>query len=50
MMSSFARRSICSTNDLASIAAYLKTLSPNKDAAPFRCDDTVAKALFYAGS
>jgi mono/diheme cytochrome c family protein len=33
-------------NDLACIAAYLKTLSPNKDAAPFRCDDTVAKALF----
>jgi mono/diheme cytochrome c family protein len=33
-------------NDLVSIAAYLKTLSPNRDAAPFRCDDTVAKALF----
>jgi alcohol dehydrogenase (quinone), cytochrome c subunit len=33
-------------NDLSSIAAYLKTLSPNKDAAPFRCDDTAAKALF----
>jgi alcohol dehydrogenase (quinone), cytochrome c subunit len=33
-------------NDLVSIAAYLKALSPNRDAAPFRCDDTVAKALF----
>jgi mono/diheme cytochrome c family protein len=33
-------------DDLAGIAAYLKTLSPNHDAAPYAYDDAVAKALF----
>jgi alcohol dehydrogenase (quinone), cytochrome c subunit len=32
--------------DLAGIAAYLKTLPPNKAAAPYAYDDAVAKALF----
>ncbi|PKU23035.1 cytochrome c [Telmatospirillum siberiense] len=32
--------------DLVSVAAYLKSLAPNKDSPPFRYDDTAAKALF----
>jgi hypothetical protein len=46
MMSSFARRSIWSTTTLPASLPILRHCRRTKTAAPFRCDDTVAKALF----